>query len=270
MRLSEVLSKPPSANPNQVEGFLGTRRLAWGRHKRIRVGKVFHNFYCRHCCDLRTFESGEELYCLGLGDHSVSIDATLRCTACKSSVEAWFLVQSKGDIFGYAPEVRVERYEENLRDCADRVGTAQGPFGDLVNRAQRAYGAQLGAGSMVYLRKIFESITLEVAQIANIKTERPGGKPRPFKEVLEEVNAQRRIIPQRFSSNGYNLFSELSEVIHGASDEDEALRKFEPCLQLVLGVVEEVNRDNVFAKAIDELGWDVDKIDEMAEAGGAS
>ncbi|MYR36929.1 hypothetical protein GTX14_08910 [Streptomyces sp. SID4944] len=78
------------------------------------------------------------------------------------------------------------------------------------------------------------------------------------------MNEERRIIPQRFSSNGYKLFGELSEIIHGNSTEEEALKKFEPCLQLVLGVVEEVNRDNVFAKAIDELGWGSADIDEIA------
>jgi hypothetical protein len=117
---------------------------------------------------------------------------------------------------------------------------------------------------MIYLRKIFESITIEVAEIANIAIVTPKGKRRPFRVVLQEVNEQRNIIPQRFSSDGYQLFSELSEVIHGNSSEDEALTKFKPCLQLVLGIVEEVNRDNVFAKAIDDLGWGVDNIDEIA------
>lgn len=267
MRLSDVLSKVPDASPAQVEGFLDDRPLKWGKHKKIKVGKVFHNFNCRQCDDQRTFESGDDLYCLGLGDHAVSIDATLRCTACRSSVEAWFIVESDGNIFGHTPEVRVERYTENLRDRADRVGTTAGQFADLLKRAQLAYEARLGAGSMIYLRKIFESITFEVAEIANIGTTTPNGKRRPFKDVLQEVNEQRNIIPQRFSSNGYQLFSELSEVIHGNSNEDEALNKFSPCLQLVLGVVEEVNRDNVFAKAIDDLGWGIDNIDEIAEMG---
>jgi hypothetical protein len=267
MRLSDVLSKAPDAIPAQVEGFLDDRPLKWGKHKKINVGKVFHNFNCMRCDDQRTFESGDELYCLGLGDHAVSIDATLRCTACQSSVEAWFIVGSDGDIFGNTPEVRVERYTENLRDRADRVGTTTGQFADLVKRAQLGYEAKLGAGSMIYLRKIFESITIEVAEIANIAITTPKGKRRPFKDVLQEVNEQRNIIPQRFSSNGYQLFSELSEVIHGNSNEDDALKKFKPCLQLVLGVVEEVNRDNVFAKAIDDLGWGVDDIDEIAEMG---
>ena len=62
------------------------------------------------------------------------------------------------------------------------------------------------------------------------------------------------------NSPGYTLFSELSEVIHGDSDEAVALLKFEPCRELVLGVVHEVNRDNVFAKAVEDLGWAVDKL----------
>ena len=264
MRLSDLLSKAPNPVPAQVEGFLDDRRLGWGKHKRIKVGKVFHNFHCRQCDDQRTFESGDELSCLGLGDQAVSIDTTLRCGACQASVEVWFLLRSAGDIFDRAPTVQIERYTENLRDRADRLGSTAGPFADLLKRAQLAYEEQLGAGSMIYLRKIFESITFEVAEIANIATTTPRGRRRTFKDVLQDVNEQRNIIPQRFSANGYLLFSELSEVIHGNSSEDEALKKFNPCLQLVLGVVEEVNRDNVFAKAIDELGWGVDNIDEIA------
>ncbi|WP_441962368.1 hypothetical protein [Mycolicibacterium houstonense] len=262
--MSDVLSKAPDMTPAQIEGFLGDRPLAWGRHKKIRVGKVFLNFYCRRCDDQRTFESRDELSCLGLSERSVSIDTTLRCTACQASVEAWFLVCSDGDISGRAPTVRVERYTENLRDCADRVGTTAGQFAELLRCAQLAFEAQLGAGSMIYLRKIFESITYEVAQIQGIATRGRKDGRRPFREILQEVDKARHIIPHRFTSNGYQLFSELSEVIHGNSSEEDALLKYRPCRQLVVGVVEEVNRDNVFAKAIEELGWNVDSIEEIA------
>jgi hypothetical protein len=268
MRLSDLLSKAPDPTPAQVEGFLDDRRLGWGKHKRIKVGKVFHNFHCRQCDDQRTFESGDELSCLGLGDHTVSIDATLRCGACQASVEVWFLLRGVGDIFDRAPTVQIERYTENLRDRADRVESTPGPFADWLGRAQMAYEAGLGAGSMIYLRKIFESVTFEVARIVSIPTvDANTGYRRSFKKVLKEVNEERSIIPRQFSANGYRLFSELSEVIHGNSSEEDALRKFKPCLQLVLGVVEEVNRDNVFATAIDELGWNVDNIDEIAAEG---
>lgn len=264
MRLSDLLSRAPDAATTQVEGFLEDRPLKWGRHKRIKVGRIFHNFNCRNCGDLRTFESGEELYCLGLSDEQVSIDATLRCMACQASVETWFLVSCNGEIHARAPEVRIERYTENLRDRADRVGVTDGPFADLIRRAQLAYENQLGAGSVVYLRKIFELITFEVAELVEVETKKSNGKPRPFALVLKEVNEVRSIIPQRFSSDGYQLFSELSDIIHGESSEDEALQKFKPCLQLVLGVVDEVNNDNIFAQAIEELGWNVENIDELA------
>ena len=270
MRLSDLLSKAPDTTAGQVEGFLANRPLSWGKHRKIKVGKVYHNFRCRNCDDQRTFESGDELYCLGLGDHAVSIDVTLKCTACQASVETWFLLGSDGDVASIAPEVRIERYAENLRDRADRVGEPTGQFSDLMTRARVAYEAGLGAGSMVYLRKIFEMITVEVAEIVGVETKRGSGKPRPFKDVLKEVNDHRVIIPHRFSSNGYQLYEHLSDVIHGDSDESDALQKFIPCQRLVLGVVEEVNRDNVFAKAIDELGWNIDNIEQMAIAGPAS
>lgn len=267
MRLSEVLSKAPDTTPAEVEGFLGDRPPKWGKHKKITVGKVLHNFYCRQCDAQRTFTSGDELYCLRLDGQAVSIDATLRCTGCDASVEAWFLVSSDGDIESRAPTVRLERYTEHLRDAADRVGTEVGQYRDLMKRAQLAYEAQLGAGSMIYLRKILESVTLEVAQLANIATQTANGRRRPFRDLLREVNEQRNIIPQRFSSNGYQLFSDLSEAIHGDSSEDDAMKKYGPCLQLVVGVVEEVKRDNVFAKAIETLGWNVDEIGGTTTAG---
>lgn len=264
MRLPELLSKVPASRAAQVEGFLGGKALSWGRHKRIRVGKVFHNFHCRKCEDQRTFVSGEELDCLGLGDDQMSIDVTLRCAECSSSVELWFLVASDGPIAGTAPQVRVERYTENLRDRAERLGEASGPFSDLIKRANRAYENDLGAGAIIYLRKIFELITWEVAKIAEISIERSPGRKRPFFDVLKDVNDKRKIIPQRFSSDGYQLFKELSEIIHGEASEELALQKFDPCLRLVIGVVEEVHRDNMFAKAIEDLGWNIDDLDDIA------
>ena len=264
MRLGELLSKFPEMTSAQIEGFLDDRPLGWGKHKRVRAGKVLHNFHCRKCDDQRTFESAEDLYCLGLGRQSLSVDATLRCPGCNSTVELWFLLGSDDDISGRAPQLRLEKYTENLRDAAYRVGSTTGQFGDLVKRAQVAYEADLGAGSMIYLRKILESITFEVADIAGIARAKPNGRRRSFYEILQEVNQQRRIIPQRFSSNGYQLFSELSEAIHGDSSEADALKKYKACLLLVLGVVEEVQRDNVFGKAIDALGWEVDALEEMA------
>lgn len=268
MRLSDLLSKAPNKSEAQVEGFLGDRKLGWGKTKRIKVGKVFHNFFCHTCNDQRTYESADELSCLGLSETQVSIDVTLQCPACNTSVETWFLLESNDDISSIAPTVSIERYTENLRDSADRVDSVGGPFSDLLKRAQLAFENGLGAGSVIYLRKIFELITYEVAGIVGVTVTKPNGKPAPFAQILREVNDCRLIIPQRFSNDGYTLFGELSSIIHGESDEQIALEKYKPCLQLVLGVVDEVNRDNEFAQAIDELGWAVDDIDEITGEGG--
>ncbi|MEU1224537.1 hypothetical protein [Streptomyces microflavus] len=251
----------------QVDGFFDGRALKWGKHKRVKAGKVLRNFHCRACNAQRTFVSGDELSCLGLGDNQISIDATLQCIECRSSVEIWFLVGSNGDISGVAPEVRIERYTENLRDRADRVDSHRGQFSDLIKRAQLAYENQLGAGSIVYLRKIFELVTFGVAEIAEIETKQNNGRNIPFAVALKKVNEVRNIIPRRFSSDGYQLFSELSEIIHGESSEEEALRKYKPCLQLVLGVVDEVSRDNEYARAIEELGWNIENISEITSGG---
>jgi hypothetical protein len=263
VRLSDVLSKAPDNAEGQVEGFLGTRRLSWGRHRTICVGKIALNFFCRGCSNIRTFMSGDELSCLATSERSISIDASLRCPVCEASVEAWFLVACDEDLYAQAPVVYLERYIENRRDSANRVGVGTGQFVDLLERAQSAYENHLGAGSMIYLRKIFETITMQVANVAGISTTTSRGRRKPFRGLLEEVDQQHHIIPDRFSQNGYMLFSELSAVIHGDSDEVDALQKYGPCRQLIIGVVDKVSSDQEMARAIHALGWDVAQLSEI-------
>ncbi len=264
MRLSDVLNMAPDGRRIEVENFLGTRRIRWGQHKIIKVGTVLHNFYCRTCTDLRTFASGESLSCLIAGEQLISIDATLRCPGCGTSVETWYLVVSDGDLYSYSPVVYLQRYCENRRNLTSGVGTDHGQFEDLIERAQLAYESQRGAGSMVYLRQIFESITTEVATIAGISATSSKGSRKPFRQLLEEVDKKHQIIPTKFSSNGYRLFSELSEVLHGHSSEDIALIKYPPCKQLILSVISNVKSDRLIAGAIEALGWDVNELESIA------
>jgi hypothetical protein len=268
MRLPEVLAKAPDTSDYQVENFLGYKRVGWGQYKTIRAGQIIRNYACITCGDIRTYFSGEILSCLVTGDKSVSVDATLRCSACKATTDAWFLVGCDDDLFSQAPVVHLERFTESRRDASGRVGLGTERIDNLFERAQIAFDDRLGAGAMIYLRKIFEMTTSQTAEAIGIATKHPNGRRKAFRALLEEVDAESHIIPPEFSSNGYRLFSELSEVIHGDSDEAEALNKYRPCRRLVFGIVNNIRNSQELMQAIESLGWD--EATQLIEADGAA
>lgn len=267
-RLSEVLSKAPGDEDKQVDGFFVGQRIRHGMHKMINVGDIIRDARCRTCDSDRPFMSSGKLSCLVVGERVVSIDAFLKCAVCAETIETWFLVVSRDDLHGQAPHVRLERYVENRRDMAGVTGLG-GDFDELLERARFAYEAGLGAGAMVYLRKIFEAITMQAATVAGIPTEE-NGRRKTFRRLLREVDAVRHIIPSTFASNSYALFSELSDVVHGDSNEEVALEKYRPCERLVRGIIQNVANDQEMRQAIDELGWGAGGVDGQAQEGIAS
>ena len=254
MRLSEVLSKPPTLEFKQIEGFLGGRVLVTGKQKKILVGKIALNYYCKNCGDLRTFSSGEEVYCIGVNNHLVSIDSVLSCH-CGTSVQVWFLVDCDGDISGPAPEIRILKRSEKLSTNVLLDKEQYGEFSELIEKARRAHRDRLGAGAMVYLRKIFEQITSQTATAAEIPCTNGNGKKKPFRVLLEEVDRKCSIIPREFSENGYRLFGELSDIVHGEYNEDLALIKYESLDRLVIGVLDNVRNNSELMSAVCSLGW---------------
>ena len=149
----------------------------------------------------------------------------------------------------------MQRFTENRRDVAGNQGLRVEQIDDLFERAQIAFDDSLGAGAMIYLRKIFEAVTAQAADAIGISTVRNNGKRKDFRSLLREVDASSRIIPSEFFENGYTLFSELSEVIHGDSDELQAIEKYDPCRRLILGIVSNIRNREAFAEAITSLGW---------------
>lgn len=259
MRLSDVLSRATDNQIAQVENFLGTRRIGRGHCQTIEVGRVVRNFSCRPCGDFRTFMSGDRLSCLIADETLVSIDVTLKCAACPASVEVWYLVALEGNPYASSLDVWLKKSVENRRDLAGSAAAGDGGVADLFERARLAYENGLGAGAMVYLRKIFEAVTREVATTGAVSLTKSGGKRKTFRELLTEVDDKFHIVPEKFAAGGYKLFSELSEVIHGGSSEELALMKFEPCRQLVLSVINKVRDDEAIGQAVDALGWGVDE-----------
>lgn len=270
MRLSDVLSKGSMDTFSQIEGFLGPRKLRPGNHRNVEVGRVALNFYCSICRDNRTFMSGERLVCLISGPHEISIDALLECPLCQRKVEVWFLLECGNDLYGSAPEMRVVRRVENWRTDGQGGNHAGREWQGLLDRAQAAYADGLGAGAILYLRKLFEQITMQAARTSGIPLVKANGRRKPFRDLLREVDASHAIIPAKFSRDGYTLFSELSEVIHGDSEEGEAIKKYNPCRLLVMGVMRNVAMNDDIASAISSLGWDKGEVVELIAEGQSS
>lgn len=255
MQLSDVLSKHPNKEYKQINGFLINKKGMTGQKVDASVGSVALNFYCKNCEDMRTFYSKPSLSCIFVNKNIVSIDCVLTCR-CGTSVPAWFLVESNNDITGPAPEVRIMKKNARLSDHVTNL-PKYGEYSVLLDKAELAYNEGLGAGAIVYLRKVFEKITMQSADAMNIEySKHPDGNPRNFRDLLIKVNEQCSIIPAEFSVNGYKLFQELSDVVHGEYDENLGLNKFEPLYRLVIGILDNVNNHKEILEATTALGWD--------------
>ena len=255
MRLSDVLSNPPSNKFEQIEGFVVNKRMKCGSSTKISVGKIALNYFCKECGDVRTFYSGEELYCIGVNKNIISVDSVLECPRCGALVQVWFLLESENEITSKFPSIHILKKSEKLSEKVLLNEKQYGDFTELLEKSKRAARDQLGAGAIVYLRKILERVTHQAADAEGIPWKKDNGKPKPFKEVLEVVDSQCSIIPREFSENGYKLFGELSDVVHGDYSEETALLKFDALYRLVIGVIENVKNNKEMMDAIGKLGW---------------
>lgn len=258
MRLSEVLSRSEEqiSEAFQIENFLGPKRLARGTHRSVDVGTVLRNYQCAGCKDQRSFQSRGKLSCLVTGGRTVSIDVVLSCPGCNQRIGAWFIVRSVGnDLFGPSPTVRLDRVVEH-RTVQPNQGEDPGlGLRQLLERAKIAHQIGLGAGAMVYLRKIMEAVTYAAATACGVSAEGKNGGRKPFSHLLKEVDEKAQIIPPQFSGQGYALFSELSDQIHGDGTEEEAMSRFGPCRALIEGILSNTELNEKIKDAIQQLGW---------------
>ena len=185
----------------------------------------------------------------------ISIDSRLACPVCNECVAAWFIIDVENDIMSLAPRVRLLKRNIKYTGNVCPMENKYGKYSEWLTKANIAYQEELGAGSIVYLRKIFESITYEVAGLNGINILGRNGKRLNFKETLERVCKQVDFIPQEFSKDGYKLFGELSDVVHGDFDEDEGLTKYPALLRLVRGVLDKQRDGKELSVARETLGW---------------
>lgn len=255
MRLAEVLSASQIDEYSQVEGFLSNRKLGCGKHRGIDVGRIASNYHCNTCNDIRSFVSSDKIYCIGVDDRTVSIDCVLKCPVCKSIVKKWFLVESNGPIHHYAPEVRILKQAEELSDKAMLENRCPLSIGVLLDKAQHAYYERLGAGAVVYLRKIYEQLLVKTAEARNIPTRNRNNRRKNFSDLLKEVDEVAHIVPQEFADNGYRLFGELSDILHNNYDECEAIEKYKDLRRLICGVLDNIRNNQELLEAMNRLGW---------------
>lgn len=259
MRLSDVLSKPSNKEYVQVDAFLQNKVGKAGQKVDISTGSVALNYFCVSCEDIRTFWSSPKLTCIFVSKNLISVDCVLTC-GCGSSIPVWFLIESKNDITGQAPAIRILKKSVKLSDTVRINDNRYGEFSILLDNAMQAYTDGLGAGAIVYLRKIFEKITVQTAQAVGIQYKQyEGGNPRNFSDLLKEVNEKCSIIPREFSANGYRLFRELSGVVHGEYDEEAGLKNFEALHRLVIGILENVINHKELMNTTAMLGWNEER-----------
>jgi len=280
MTLSRLLSKPPSTDFQQVDTFCFPEEeessglgedcgssdedcydapIQAGQYIPIETGTISLNYYCTDCDDVRTFNSDKEqgLHGIAVNPQMISIDCILQCT-CGSVVHAWYLVETEHDFRNRSPNVRILHFREKLSENVKLQSGQYGEFAEWLEKAKQAHRDGLGSGAVIYLRKIFESITYNIAKVNNIpvKKHKDGKTKRlSFYEILKEVDEKHAIIPTTFSENGYMLFSELSEIIHGDGSEDKALEYFGALYTLVTGVLDNIKQKDELKDAVQKFNW---------------
>lgn len=283
MRLSSRLSDK-SKNHGEIESFIDWEKytisaedsedlqlISAGDFIEIQIGKITLPFYSTKCNDSVSFVSPKNLHCLIINDKMISIDCQLQCMdyddsnqACKECnhcIQAWFLVGAD-DIFSATPNVYLIKQNFKLPENIKLPVETEDKFTEWLAKAEIAHKERLGAGSVIYLRSILEQITIKVGNDAGVDIYQPNGRTKPFNQVLQAVDAQCSIIPTIYSDNGYKLFQKLSEIAHGNSDEETALKEYEPLRRLVVGVIEnvrkneeEIKRNAEIKKALAAIGF---------------
>ena len=90
--------------------------------------------------------------------------------------------------------------------------------------------------------------TLEMLE-AELKKE----QNKSFEQYLVSVDSVCKIIPEQYSQNGYDLFRKLSNIAHGNSDEETALKEYAALKCLITAIIENVKKKQAEIKNNQEI-----------------
>lgn len=269
MRLSDILSKEPVRDFVPVDNFAPKSSARIGSNYKIDVGKVFINLKCNNCNQVHQFYSDEILYFMPINDELISIDCRLTCQYCgKTSVPVWFLVQvecmsiTKGNkSVNIIPNAKVRLLHRNFKYSSNVEPEPlqyKKEYSDLLIKADQVYHNGLDAGALIYLRKLFEKVTIDIASANGISYLNSKGKKLTFKDILDRVEMQYPIIPPEFSANGYKLFGELSDIVHDSSVyEETGIKKYTSLRRLIVGILDNIKDKEELSAATKELAWSI-------------
>lgn len=232
----------------------------------IQVGKIVIPFYSLVCDDSVSFMSPSKLHCLVASTKMISIDCQLtcadynnqnpKCQSCTPFVQAWFLIESN-DIFSDRPIVNVVQKNFAMPFNIKLPVEISDRYSEWLAKAEIAHQARLGAGAAIYLRSIFETLVKEIGEENGIEktfiNKWNKEQYKTFEQYLVSVDSVCQIIPEQYSANGYDLFRRLSNIAHGNSDEDTALREYEALKCLVTGIIDNVKRKRAEIKNNQEI-----------------
>ena len=241
----------------------------------IQVGRIVLPFYSCLCDDVVSFMSPSKLHCLVTSSRMISIDCQLscadynldnpKCKWCIPSVQAWFLIESN-DIFSDRPIVSVVRKNYAMPFHIKLPIETSDRYSEWLAKAEIAHHNRLGAGAAIYLCSAFETLVNEIGAENGIEktfvNKWNKEQHKSFEQYLLSVDKVCKIIPEQYSKNGYDLFRKLSNIAHGGSDEDTALREYEALKCLVTGIIEnvkkkraEIKNNQEIHKALIEIGF---------------
>lgn len=240
----------------------------------IEIGNIFLPLYSKRCDDIVSFMSAYDfpsgqpsrLHCLVMSNKMISIDCQLkcgkytskdnRCKNCVPYVQAWFLIAAD-DFFSNSPTVEVIKKNYNLPDHIKLPVETGDKYSAWLAKAEIAHDERLGAGAAIYLRSAFETLVYEIGEESGIEktfiNKWSKEQYKSFEYYLVSVDKVCQIIPEQYSKNGYDLFRKLSDIAHGKSDEETALKEYAALKCLVIAIIENVKKKRAEIKNNQEI-----------------
>jgi hypothetical protein len=195
-----------------------------------------------------------------------SIIVQLKCPSCGNFVYVCYYIEYNhdmnrardlSDMSGKDPDkYRVHKIGEYPNQDINRFNPIQKYSTDfpkeykLMILAEKAFSIGLGSGSIIYLRKAYESLLYGILDENNIS------RPTQFRQALEKADEVTHIVPLELKDRAYGLFGEMSDLIHGEAEDEQCLEKYELLRDVFKFLLDEIVEKKRKASLIERIKLD--------------